>query len=89
MKASLPTPEFVLDASTKSLEDLELAALNRAANLLKGIKVELHALSEQTATAMLARWMLENREAFLRGRGTPVQAEPLKAFELFSSEKAG
>ena len=89
MQGEMPPLDFLLSASTKSLEDLELAALNRANNLVKGIKAELHALSEQTAAAMLARWMLENRESLLRAGRQPIEIEPLRDFDLFSTEKVG
>jgi hypothetical protein len=57
---------FCLNGSKKSLEDLELAALNRAANLMKQIKAELAVLVEETATARLSRFLRENREEIFR-----------------------
>lgn len=89
MRGNLPRPEFVLHASMKALEDLELASLNRAANLGKAIRAEVETLAEQAATAMLARWMIENRETLLQAGISLKQAEPMKAFELFPNEKAG
>ncbi|GAC1632816.1 MAG: hypothetical protein NVS9B14_06530 [Candidatus Acidiferrum sp.] len=56
-----------------SLQDLELAALNRSANLSRALKRELDSWVEQTAAAMLARWMIENREALL-DRGLQTDA---------------
>jgi hypothetical protein len=62
----MPLPlEFLLESSMRSLEDLELSSRNRAANLSKAIRIELDAFVEETAKAMLARWMIENRDALV------------------------
>lgn len=66
----LPPLSFLLDASHTSLQDLELASLNRSANLGKSIKRELDDWIEQSAAAMVARWMLDNREALLSAGAT-------------------
>ena len=63
---SLPPLSFLLEASRTSLQDLELAALNRSANLGKAVRSELQQWIEQSAAAMLARWMIEHREELLR-----------------------
>jgi hypothetical protein len=73
--------DFLLEASPKSLQDLELAALNRSANLSKTLKTELDAWVEQLALAMLARWMIENREVLLRAAVKP------KSVDLFEAPK--
>lgn len=70
----MPPLEFLFDASTKSLEDLELAALNRAANLSKSMRVELDAWVEQLAEAMFVRWVKENRETLRRPDIIPKRA---------------
>lgn len=64
-RVELPPLSFLLEASQRSIQDLELAALNRSSNLGKGVKGELELWVEQTAAAMLARWMIENRDALL------------------------
>ena len=84
-QAVLPTLEFLLDASDKSLQDLELSALNRASNLGKGIKEEMFAWAEQYAAAMLARWMLENREGILAAARREVSLPPIDSAKLFDS----
>lgn len=45
-----------------SLQDLELASLNRGANLAKVIEHELGRWVEQEAIGLIARWMMENRD---------------------------
>jgi hypothetical protein len=62
---ALPPLSFLLEASPTSLHDLELASLNRSANLGKAIRSELEQWILQEAAAMLARWMIENRETLL------------------------
>lgn len=70
----LPSIDFLYEASACSLQDLEITSLNRSANLSKTIRVELEEWIDLEATAKIARWMSENREALLRGR--PVEMEP-------------
>lgn len=74
---SIPPVDFLLNASPRSLQDLELASRNRASNLAKALKVELDDWIEQEATALLARWMLTNRETLLGGK--VIGAGPHKA----------
>lgn len=67
---SLPSLEFLLEASTISLQNLELSELALSANLGKGVKVEVEEWVEHLAVAMLARWMIENREVLLKAGAT-------------------
>src|SRR5437588_12650803 len=84
---SFPPLSFLLGASTNSLEDLELAALNRRANLAKAVRYELEQWIEQSAAVMVARWMVENREALMGG--TPaIEARPVLEALFTSSEAA-
>jgi hypothetical protein len=62
--ANVPV-EFLLDSSRSSLQDLQLAALARSANLAKAVKSEIDQWVEQLAVAMLARWMMEHRETLI------------------------
>lgn len=61
----LPDLDFLLDASQISLEDLELASLNRADSLGKQIRQNLDHWVEQRAAAAVARWMIEHRDELL------------------------
>ena len=69
-RRSTPPWDFFLQASNPSLESFELSRLNRAANLRKEIAVLLEQWMEETAQAMLARWVREDRKAL-------PQPEPL------------
>lgn len=62
----MPVPiEFLFDCSRSSLEDLELAKLNLAANLRKQMhKLEL-AIREAETEALLANWLAVHRDEIL------------------------
>ena len=82
----IPPLDFLFDASKRSLEDAELAELNRSNNFAKAIRVEHDAWIEALACAMLYRWFMDNREAILTRR--EVRAEPKKATKLFEEGKS-
>lgn len=85
---SIPPIEFLLDASMTSLQDLELASLNRSANLSKVLKRELDAWIEQSATAMLARWFADHREEIFREANRTVEIKPKKVDFLQVTKKS-
>jgi hypothetical protein len=82
----IPSLEFLFDASKRSLEDAELAELNRSSNFAKAMRVEMDAWVEACAAAMVTRWMMDNREALLSRR--EVGAEPKKIRKLFDQGKS-
>lgn len=57
-----PPWEFLLSASRNSLQSYELTRLSHAANLRKEISVLLDQWLEENTMAMLARWLMEQRE---------------------------
>jgi hypothetical protein len=57
-----PPWEFLLSASRNSLQSYELTQLSHAANLRKEISALLDQWLEENASAMLARWLMEQRE---------------------------
>lgn len=87
---SMPALDFLLEASVTSLEDLELASLNRSANLSKTLKRELDTWVEQVASAAVARWVIENRERLFREANRTVEIKPKKAdlFEVRDAQKS-
>jgi hypothetical protein len=58
----LPSLEYLLNCSRTSLQDVELANLNRAANCLKRARIEWNEACAHREAAGVARWLLENRE---------------------------
>jgi hypothetical protein len=57
-----PPWEFLLSASSNSLQSYELSRLNHAANLRKEITQLLDSWLEENASALLARWLMRQRE---------------------------
>jgi hypothetical protein len=57
-----PPWEFLLSASRNSLQSYELSRLTHAANLRKEIGALLDLWMEENSAAMLARWLMEQRE---------------------------
>jgi hypothetical protein len=62
----LPSLEYLLYCSRTSLQDVELANLNRPANCLKRARIEWNEACAHREAAGVARWLLENREALLQ-----------------------
>lgn len=83
---SLPPIEFLFDASVRTLQDLRLASHNHSANLSKAVRAELEAWVEREATALLAEWLLTNREGILREAALRLGARPKKVELLESAE---
>jgi hypothetical protein len=57
-----PPWEFLLSASKNSLQSYELSRLSHAANLRKEITQLLDSWLEENTAAMLARWLMQQRE---------------------------
>jgi hypothetical protein len=58
-----PAPwEFLLSASRTTLQSYELSRLSHAANLRKEILELLDQYMEERTSALLARWLIEQRE---------------------------
>jgi hypothetical protein len=57
-----PPWDYLHDASGPSLESFELSRLNHAANLRREIAALLDQWIEETAQALLARWVREDRK---------------------------
>ena len=83
-EADVPCPptqppwEFLLSASRNSLQSYELSRLAHAANLRKEIGALLDQWMEENACALLARWLIEQRER------PPRVPEPALGEGLFS-----
>jgi hypothetical protein len=56
----VPPIDYLHSASRSSLQSFELARRNHSANLRREIAVLIDQWLEETAEAMLARWMLEH-----------------------------
>jgi hypothetical protein len=72
-----PPWEFLLSASRTSLQSYELSRLSHAANLRKEIAALLDQWIEENSAAMLARWLIEQRERPLNLQEVAPAAEAL------------
>src|SRR6516225_6376395 len=87
LEADVPCPpteppwEFLLSASRNSLQSYELSRLAHAANLRKEIGALLDQWLEENACAMLARWLIEQRER------PPRDSAPSQCEELLPSNR--
>jgi hypothetical protein len=62
VRSTQPPWEFLLSASRNSLQSFELSRLAYASNLRKEITALIDQWMEENAAAMLARWLLEQRD---------------------------
>ncbi|HEX8871507.1 MAG TPA: hypothetical protein VF758_02000 [Candidatus Acidoferrum sp.] len=69
MNNYVPQPpwEFLLTASRNTLQSYELPRLGHASNLRKEIGALLDQWLEENASAMLVRWLMEQRERTVLG----------------------
>jgi hypothetical protein len=68
--------EFLLSASRTTLQSYELSRLAHAANLRKEIGELLDQYMEESTSAMLARWLIEQRERSVLAPATLETPEP-------------
>lgn len=69
-----PPLDYLQAASRASLQSFELTRLNHAANLRREIAALFDEWIQETAQAMLARWMLDHHKS--------LQASPMSSSEL-------
>jgi len=67
-----PPWEFLLTASRTTLQSYELSRLSHAANLRKEIASLLDQYLDENANALVARWLIEQRERSVRA----AESEP-------------
>ena len=69
-----PPWEFLLTASRNTLQSYELSRLGHAANLRKEISSLLDQWLAENANAMVARWLIEQRERSVQAAKEPEGA---------------
>ena len=69
-----------MSSSKQSLQDLELASLNRAANRLKAAKLEYEEALREAEAAGVARWLIDNREELLVRARQTLEAKSAREF---------
>jgi hypothetical protein len=75
-RSAQPPWEFLLSASKNSLQSFELSRLAYAANLRKQITVMIDQWIDENTAAMLARWLLDQRERATRSPEALSAAAP-------------
>ena len=80
MNPSLPPTEYLLSCSEMSLRDLELAALDRAAQCRKRSQIERNEADAQIEQAAVARWLIENRAGMLEAFRRTLDAQTVLEF---------
>ena len=83
-----PPWEFLLSASRNSLQSYELSRLSHAANLRKEITQLLDSWLEENTAAMLARWLMEQRERPAEREQTERTSTPIGNDERTSASDA-
>ena len=71
-----PPWEFLLNASRNTLQSYELSRLSLASNLRKEIAPLLDQWVEESANAMLARWLMQQRERTVLAPHDAAPPEP-------------
>lgn len=82
-----PPWEFLLTASRNTLQSYELSRLNHAANLHKEISALLDQWLAENASAMLARWLMEQRERTVLAAAEEQGAEAGSASDNFLGQR--
>jgi len=77
---SLPPLEYLFACSEISLQDLELASLDRGAQRLKAAKAEWNEAVTQFANAEVARYLREHRAEMLAMARRTVEEQAVLAF---------
>lgn len=81
----MPSVEFLLDASSMSLQDAELASLSRADSVGKQIRQLLEEWMKHKAAAEQYRWMIDHRDELLSLQPKTVVKADLE--EYFAPER--
>jgi hypothetical protein len=85
-----PPWEFLLSASRNSLQSYELSRLSHAANLRKEITQLLDSWLEENTAAMLARWLMQQRERPApREQSEPTMGSPANGDRCSVSDTRG
>lgn len=75
----VPPAEYLRTASQQSLQNFELAKLNRAANLRREIAALIDEWLKESSEALLARYMIDHQGSLREPALTP--AELVQAFQ--------
>ena len=86
--SELPSPDLLFDFSDRTLQDLQLASLDRAARHLKAAKAAWSEAVSEQATAALARYFLEYRAAMLERMRETIEVQSVLEFPQQERKRA-
>lgn len=73
--SKLPPIEYLLECSESSLQDLELACLNRSQQCLRAARNEWEEAVAQREAAGVTRFLIDNRSELLRQARKTVEGQ--------------
>lgn len=76
----IPDPEFLFDVSQTTLQDLQLASLDRSARHLKAAKANWNEAVREEAIALVAAYFFENRSQILERARLTLEAQAVLEF---------
>ncbi len=86
--SELPVPDLLFDFSRTTLQDLQIASLDRAARHLKNAKYSWNEAVREEAIAVVARYFLEHREGILEAARRTVEIKPTLVFPESARKRA-
>lgn len=78
--SDLPIPELLFDFSRTTLQDLQIASLDRAARSLKAAKAAWNEAVREEALGLIAAYFIEHREAMLENARRTVEVKTTLEF---------
>lgn len=76
----LPSPEMLFDVSEMTLQDLQLASLDRSARHLKAAKAAWNEAVREEAIALVAAYFFENRADILERARLTLESQTVLEF---------
>jgi hypothetical protein len=76
----IPKPELLFDLSRNSLQDLQIASLDRAARHLKQAKLSWNEAVREEAIGLIAAYFLEHRDTMLETARTTLEVKSVLEF---------
>lgn len=83
----IPSPEFLFDTSKNTLQDLQMASLDRAARHLKQAKHSWNEAVREEAIAVVAEYLLRYRDAMLERARATIEMEKLQTVLEFPQSR--
>jgi hypothetical protein len=78
--SEIPVPELLFDFSRTTLQDLQIASLDRAARSLKAAKAAWNEAVREEAIGLIAAYFLEHREAILENARRTIEVKAMLEF---------